>query len=59
MIRPSTGKRRDFLELAGVTPAAPLIILNRRRTQLSECRHLLAVLSSAGESGLKRNLNFA
>ncbi len=54
-----TCNRQDFLELAGTTPETGLIILNRRRTRPAECRHLLALLSSAGEAGLQRNINFA
>jgi predicted nuclease of predicted toxin-antitoxin system len=54
-----TCNRQDFLELAGTEPATGLIILNRRRTRQAECRHLLRLLTNAGEVGLKRNINFA
>ena len=30
-----------------------------RRTRQAKCRHVLALLSSAREDGLKRNINFA
>jgi predicted nuclease of predicted toxin-antitoxin system len=54
-----TCNRQDFLRLAGTEPATGLIILNRRRTRQGECRHILELLASAGESGLKGNINFA
>ena len=54
-----TCNRQDFLELAGTEPDTGLIVLNRRRTRQAECRHLLQLLASAGESGLMGNINFA
>lgn len=54
-----TCNRQDFLELAGTAPETGVIILNRRRTRQSECRHLLELLSGAGETGLRGNINFA
>ncbi len=54
-----TCNRQDFLELAGTAPETGVIILNRRRTRQAECRHLLDLLSSAGEVGLRGNINFA
>lgn len=54
-----TCNRQDFLELAGAAPETGVIILNRRRTRQAECRHLLELLSSAGEAGLRGNINFA
>ena len=54
-----TCNRQDFLELAGTAPETGVIILNRRRTRQAECRHLLELLSSAGEVGLRGNINFA
>jgi len=54
-----TCNRQDFLELAGTEPATGLIILNRRRTRQAECRNILRLLASAGESGLQGNINFA
>ena len=53
-----TCNRQDFLQLAGTNPATGLIILNRRRTRQAECRHILHLLTTAGESGLIRNINF-
>jgi predicted nuclease of predicted toxin-antitoxin system len=54
-----TCNRQDFLELAGTKPDMGLIVLNRRRTRQAECRHLLQLLASAGEDGLRGNINFA
>ena len=54
-----TCNRQDFLALAGTAPETGLVILNRRRTRQAECRHVLALVSSAGEDGLKSNINFA
>jgi predicted nuclease of predicted toxin-antitoxin system len=54
-----TCNRPDFLKLARKAPAAGLIILNRRRTRQAECRHILRLVASAGESGLSGNINFA
>ena len=51
--------RQDFLALAGSAPETGVIILNRRRTRQAECRHVLQLLASAGEAGLKGNINFA
>jgi hypothetical protein len=51
--------RDDFLRLAGAAPKTGLIILKRRRSRQAECRHLLDLLRRAGESGLRRNINFA
>ncbi len=54
-----TCNRQDFLELAGTEPETGVIILNRRRTRSAECRHVLRLVASAGESGLMGNINFA
>lgn len=54
-----TCNRQDFLKLAGNEPETGVIILNRRRTRQAECRHILRLLASAGESGLNGNINFA
>jgi predicted nuclease of predicted toxin-antitoxin system len=54
-----TCNRQDYLQLAGTEPATGLIILKRRRTRQSECNRLLQLLVSAGETGLKCNINFA
>ncbi len=54
-----TCNRQDFLELAGHSPGTGLLILNRRRTRHSECSHVLRVIRTAGESGLRGNINFA
>ena len=54
-----TCNRQDFLQLAGMEPATGLIVLKRRRTRQAECIHVLKLLASAGETGLKGNINFA
>jgi predicted nuclease of predicted toxin-antitoxin system len=54
-----TCNRQDFLKLAGTEPATGLVILKRRRTRQAECNHLLQLLASAGENGMKCNINFA
>ncbi len=54
-----TCNRQDFLQLAGQEPGTGLIILNRRRTRMAECTHILHLLATAGETGLKGNINFA
>ena len=54
-----TCNRDDFLKLAGTAPQTGLLIVNRRRTRQAECRKVLELLRTAGESGLQRNINFA
>ena len=54
-----TCNRQDFLELAGKSPEAGLIVLNRRKNRQAECSHILQLIAHAGEPGLKRNINFA
>ena len=54
-----TCNRDDFLALAADHPNPGMIILVRRRSRHAECGHLLALLSRAGESGLRQNINFA
>jgi predicted nuclease of predicted toxin-antitoxin system len=51
--------REDFLKLAGTAPQTGLIIVNRRRTRQAECRKILDLLRNAGETGLRRDINFA
>jgi predicted nuclease of predicted toxin-antitoxin system len=54
-----TCNRDDFLALAADHSNPGMIILVRRRSRHAECGHLLALISRAGESGLRRNINFA
>lgn len=55
-----TCNRGDFLALANEHPAHPgLVILIRRRTRQAECAKMLNLLKRAGETGLRRNVNFA
>jgi hypothetical protein len=50
---------KDYLPLTAFGPHAGLIILIRRRSRQAECGHLLRLLRTAGESGIKGNINFA
>jgi hypothetical protein len=54
-----TCNRDDFLAIAEQVPHTGLIILIRRRTRAQERAALVRLLDSAGESGLRRNVNFA
>ncbi len=54
-----TCNRNDYLELAGSSAHAGLIILIRRRGETTECGKLLKLIRKAGENGLNGNINFA
>lgn len=54
-----TCNRDDFLELAKTNPHSGLIVLIRRPSRLAECSAMLHLLQTAGESGLRHNINFA
>lgn len=54
-----TCNRDDFLELAGAAPETGLIIVKRRRTRQAECRKVLDLPRSAGDTSLYKNINFA
>jgi predicted nuclease of predicted toxin-antitoxin system len=55
-----TCNRDDFLALAAhPKDDSGLIILIRRRSRHAECNHLSKLLNSAGEMGIKGNINFA
>ena len=54
-----TCNRDDFLSLAKSNLHAGLIVLIRRQTRIAECSALLRLLQSAGETGLRNNINFA
>jgi predicted nuclease of predicted toxin-antitoxin system len=54
-----TCNRDDFLVLAADRPHPGMIILVRRRSRHAECASLLALLTRAGESGVRGNINFA
>jgi predicted nuclease of predicted toxin-antitoxin system len=54
-----TCNRNDFLELAKHKPHHGIIVLVRRRTRAAERAALFRLLDSAGEAGLKDNINFA
>ncbi len=55
----ATCNRDDFLSLAKTNPHAGIIVLIRRPTRIAECSHFLRLLQSAGEEGLRNNINFA
>lgn len=54
-----TCNRDDFLELAGRSSHAGLIVLVRRRSRALERAALVGLLDRAGEDGLRGNVNFA
>jgi predicted nuclease of predicted toxin-antitoxin system len=54
-----TCNRDDFLQLAKHKPHHGIIVVVRRRTRAAERAALLRLLDSAGEAGLKDNINFA
>lgn len=54
-----TCNRDDFLSLAERLPHHGIVIIIRRRTRVAERAALLRLLESAGETGLRKNINFA
>ena len=54
-----TCNRDDFLDLAATMPHHGLIVVIRRRTRGEEKVALLRLIERAGESGLRKNVNFA
>lgn len=54
-----TCNRDDFLALAQTQPHPGIIILIRRTSRMAECSQLLRLLQTAGEAGLRANINFA
>jgi predicted nuclease of predicted toxin-antitoxin system len=54
-----TCNRDDFLALAQTNDHAGLIVLIRRRSRAQERAALVHLLDTAGESGLRGNINFA
>jgi len=54
-----TCNRDDFLELSAGRNHPGLIVLIRRRTHQAEAAHLLRLIETAGEEGLRGNINFA
>ena len=54
-----TCNRDDFLGIAGQVPHAGIIILVRRRSRALERAALVQFLDSAGEAGVRGNINFA
>lgn len=53
-----TCNRDDFLALAKTKPHSGIVILIRRPTRVAECSNFLRLLQTAGESGLRNNINF-
>lgn len=51
--------RDDFLELARAKPHGGIIILIRRKSRGAERAALIRLIDSAGETGLRGNINFA
>jgi predicted nuclease of predicted toxin-antitoxin system len=54
-----TCNRDDFLAAAGRVPHCGIIILIRRRSRALERAALVHLLDTAGETGLRGNINFA
>jgi hypothetical protein len=54
-----TCNRDDFLAAAGRVPHQGIIVLIRRRSRALERAALVRLLDTAGESGLRSNINFA
>jgi predicted nuclease of predicted toxin-antitoxin system len=54
-----TCNRDDFLALAEQSPHPGIIVLIRRRSRALERAALVGLLDKAGESGIRRNVNFA
>jgi len=54
-----TCNRDDFLQLAKRKPHHGIIVVVRRKTRAAERAALFRLLDSAGETGLKDNINFA
>lgn len=54
-----TCNRDDFLEAAKSIPHLGLIVLIRRRSRTLERAALVRLLETAGEAGIKNNINFA
>lgn len=54
-----TCNRDDFLEVASRTSHTGIIILIRRRSRALERAALVQLLDLAGETGIRRNINFA
>src|SRR5262249_5409976 len=54
-----TCNRDDFLQLAKQKPHHGIIVVVRRRNTSGRARGVISLLDSAGEAGLKGNINFA
>ncbi len=54
-----TCNRDDFLAIAGHVPHSGIVVLVRRRSRALERAALIQLLDSAGEAGIRGNINFA
>jgi predicted nuclease of predicted toxin-antitoxin system len=54
-----TCNRDHFLALVADHPHAGLIVVIRRQSRAAECSRFLRLLGTAGESGIRNNVNFA
>ncbi|MCI0534499.1 MAG: DUF5615 family PIN-like protein [Verrucomicrobiales bacterium] len=54
-----TCNRDHFLALGKTSPHSGIVILIHRQSRIAECSHFLHLLESAGENGLRGNINFA
>jgi len=54
-----TCNRDHFLALVADRPHAGLIVVIRRQSRVAECSRFLRLLRNAGESGIRKNVNFA
>lgn len=54
-----TCNRDDFLHLARAVSHAGIIVLIRRKTRAAERAALIRLLDKAGETGIRKNINFA
>jgi hypothetical protein len=50
---------RRFLALGGAGSHAGIIVLIRRKTRAAERAALIHLLDKAGETGVRKNINFA
>jgi predicted nuclease of predicted toxin-antitoxin system len=54
-----TCNRDDFLSLAKTRPHSGIVILIRRESRVLESSRFLRLLQTAGEAGIRNNINFA
>jgi hypothetical protein len=54
-----TCNRDHFLALVATQAHAGIIMVIRRQNRIAECSRFLKLLRSAGETGIRNNINFA